>query len=198
MEDLPPEANHLLKRLRLCIIALWVSGILLAAILATDCLSCLCLAAIGTLLLRDDPHLSKCYQILSSSPLPLCCPPGGLPMLAPFFICSLLSTIVDAFQLVKTFEHYGTRALCLIPYPILVITWVAELYATVLCAKVLMLVLPTMELQEDYQVLADDTILQISSFNRPPSSRSNSNSGHGPTSIPRSFVPFSGESHRLP
>mmetsp|Transcript_101416 Transcript_101416/g.295493 ORF Transcript_101416/g.295493 Transcript_101416/m.295493 type:complete len:234 (-) Transcript_101416:472-1173(-) len=102
----PPELLDEFKKVKYCLIAMMASmmaklasGTLLFGFLSVlgSCLN-LCLNSLmGFFLLRDDPSISKIYAFLATNCFQSCgleCT-GGLVCLVPFFLCNLMTFVLD-------------------------------------------------------------------------------------------------------
>lgn len=188
IDELPDEVRPVLVKVKYCVVGLWVFGLLFFFFEPIGSMSTICLAVFGTFLLSEDPQMARCYGFLREG-LGQCCGNGGLSMLTPFLVFSLVNSVVDGLQLAQLFSYIGREMLCLPPVDILICIWVCEFASAVFSWRVLKAVLPPMpEPGNGYQPLPGR--LQSA----PPSatgSRGDSQANRG------GFQPFSGEGHRL-
>ncbi|CAE8634972.1 unnamed protein product [Polarella glacialis] len=145
LASLPDEARSLLQKTKYFVMGMWFFGLLFAIYSPISALSTLCLAIFGTYLLMEDPQMSNCYAIIRRSLVGQCCGTGGMQMLMPFLLLSAINTLVDSMQLIQLFSVYGVATFKFVPIDLLIGIWVCELGSTVLCYRVMKLVLPTMQ-----------------------------------------------------
>mmetsp|Transcript_93084 Transcript_93084/g.216328 ORF Transcript_93084/g.216328 Transcript_93084/m.216328 type:complete len:244 (-) Transcript_93084:216-947(-) len=97
---LTPEMQTKLRKIRFCVIGIFVAAVGRLATGDMPFNELLCGIG-GVFLLRDDPWLIACYTCLASSPLGQCAGPsgGGLSCLMPFLFIASFNCIFLVFRL---------------------------------------------------------------------------------------------------
>eukprot|EP00928_Gymnodinium_smaydae_P089242 TRINITY_DN73230_c0_g1_i1.p1 TRINITY_DN73230_c0_g1~~TRINITY_DN73230_c0_g1_i1.p1 ORF type:complete len:227 (+),score=50.73 TRINITY_DN73230_c0_g1_i1:62-682(+) len=101
----------------------------------------LCIGMCGTFLLKDDPHLSKCYQFMIQTPLEIF-GQGGMSCLMPFMFMSGFNGIMGALQASTVvsqadgvFLCFGLHVICYLPLT-LVVAAVLQLAGVYFCWQI--------------------------------------------------------------
>eukprot|EP00429_Kryptoperidinium_foliaceum_P073129 CAMPEP_0176222126 /NCGR_PEP_ID=MMETSP0121_2-20121125/20073_1 /TAXON_ID=160619 /ORGANISM="Kryptoperidinium foliaceum, Strain CCMP 1326" /LENGTH=198 /DNA_ID=CAMNT_0017561329 /DNA_START=27 /DNA_END=623 /DNA_ORIENTATION=- len=150
---LPEDVRQTLVHIKWCVFGLWSFGAVYFVLQPLSALSTLVLAIFGTFLLHEDPQMTPCYNSLREM-VGQCCGNGGMTMLAPFVVFSVVNAVLDGFQLAQLFYLFGGRMFTSPIVDILVGIWVFETAAAVLSWRVLKAVAPTLpEPGGDYQRL---------------------------------------------
>jgi len=113
MASLPEAQLRELMRVKFCVIALWFLALLRVGLCGDlmGSLSNFVVAMLGTFLLAEDKHLSRCHLCLAQTILGRCCGMPGLSMLMPFLMISGINSIFDLMTVGAIFSTFGRAAL---------------------------------------------------------------------------------------
>lgn len=136
-----PEMASKLNVVKFCVIAVYICA--LGRLFADDpfgALNDLFGGLFGTFLLKEDPHLSRCYNCLHDTPVGAL-GPGGLPCLMPYMFLAGMNGIFGALRTYTLLRKYKTLfpcfdALnCIFPM-LLLLSSVAQLISVYYCWQV--------------------------------------------------------------
>lgn len=197
--ELPERARREARRLKQCVLALWLVGIIDLCVNPFHGLSTVLLASMGTALLAEDPQVTPCFRLLSTVSLQDGCA-HGMPMLMPFLFMCDAYVLLDGMDLATQCSEHGLSQVIQVPvYDVFAGVWLCELYAAVLTWRIVREVMPRLPEPGDY--LRSDGQNSSSPLLAGAAADDTGGGGRvgGGQQLPaaRPIVPYSGPGHHL-